>query len=335
MQKRILLAHGGGALLTAELIRELIVARFGNPVLNRMDDSAVLAAQPGRLAFTTDSYVVSPTFFPGGNIGDLAVCGTVNDLAMSGARPQFISLSLILEEGLLIADLERILDSVRARADEADVQIVCGDTKVVPRRLADGIYINTAGIGVLADGVDVSSANARPGDALIVSGVLGLHGLAVMLSRGDFRLDSPILSDVASLAAMVAALSADGVKVRVLRDLTRGGLAAALSDVAGASGVTLEVEESCIPSSEVQRCACEILGLDPLHIACEGRLLAIVSESDAARAVSVLRGFDAGSESAIVGRVKERGKHAMEVVTSIGSRRVITLPSGEQMPRIC
>jgi len=335
MQKRILLAHGGGALLTAELVRTQIVRRFGNPVLNRMDDSAVLPAPSGRLAFTSDSYVVSPTFFPGGNIGDLAVCGTVNDLAMSGARPQFISLALILDEGLLLDNLGRVLDSVRARADEAGVQIVCGDTKVVPRGLADGIYINTSGIGALADGVDVSSANAQPGDVLIVSGVLGLHGLAVMLSRGDFRLDSPIQSDVASLAGMVAALSAEGVELRVLRDLTRGGLAAALSDVAGASGVSLEVEESCIPSSEVQRAACEILGLDPLHIACEGRLLAVVAESDAARAVSVLRGFDAGAESAIMGRVKERGKHAMEFVTAIGSRRVITLPSGEQMPRIC
>jgi hydrogenase expression/formation protein HypE len=335
MQKRILLAHGGGALLTAELIRSLIVERFDNPVLNRLDDSAVLPPQSGRLAFTSDSYVVSPTFFPGGNIGDLAVCGTVNDLAMSGAEPRFISLSLILEEGLPLDDLERILDSVRDRADEAGVQIVCGDTKVVPHGQADGVYINTAGIGVLPDGVDVSSANARPGDRLIVSGVLGLHGLAVMLSRGDFRLESPIQSDVAPLAAMVAALLAEGVELRALRDLTRGGLAAALSDVAEHSGVSLEVEESCIPSREVQRCACEILGLDPLHIACEGRLLAVVPEADAARAATVLRSFGAGAEAAIVGRANERGKHAMEFVTAIGSRRVITLPSGEQMPRIC
>ena len=335
MQKRILLAHGGGAQLSAELIRDVIVSRFSNPALDALDDSAVLPAPSGRLAFTSDSYTVSPIFFPGGDIGDLAVCGTVNDLAMSGARPLYISLALILEEGLPLADLEKVLDSVRARALEAGVQVVCGDTKVVERGQADGIYVNTAGIGLLPDGVDISAHNARPGDKLIVSGTLGLHGLAVMLSRGDFNLETPLLSDVASLNGIVGAILSAGVTVRVLRDLTRGGLAVALHDVAARSEVTLEVREECIPSLDPQRAACEILGLDPLHIACEGRFLAVVAPEDAGRVVEIMRGFPPAEEAAVVGDVRPQGRYPLELITPIGSRRVVTLPSGEQMPRIC
>jgi hydrogenase expression/formation protein HypE len=335
MQKTILLAHGGGAMLTAELVRGLIVNRFSNPYLDCLEDSAVLPAPAGRLAFTADSYVVSPAFFPGGNIGDLAVCGTVNDLAMSGAQPLYVSLSLILEEGLAMEALERVLDCVRARAAEAGVQVVCGDTKVVPHGLADDLYVNTAGIGVLPEGVDISTANARPGDRLIVSGPLGLHGLAVMLSRGDFRLDSPIESDVAPLNGIVAALLDEGVAVRALRALTRGGLTVALHDVAESSGATLEVREEDLPTTGGQRAACDILGLDPLHIACEGRLLAVVAPGDANRAVQIMRRFEAGRDAATVGEVKERDRYPVELVTRIGTRRIITVPSGEQMPRIC
>ena len=332
---RILLAHGGGARLTAELVRSLIAGRFSNPALDPLDDSAVLPAEKGRLAFTTDSYVVSPLFFAGGDIGDLAVCGTVNDLAMSGAEPRWISLSLILEEGLPVANLERVLDSARERAAQVNVQVVCGDTKVVPKGVADGIFINTAGVGVIPDGVDISSHNAQPGDRLVLSGVVGLHGLAVMLSRGDFNLRSPIESDVAPLNEIVAALLAEGIEVHALRDLTRGGLTMALHDIADSSGVTMEVDEAAIPVTEAQTAACDILGLDYLHIACEGRLLAAVTAGDARRAIEVMRRFDAAAQAAVIGEVKPRARYAVELLTAIGSRRVLTAPSGEQMPRIC
>ena len=335
MNDQILLAHGGGGLLTSELIRELILQRFSNPHLDRLDDSAVLSAPDGRMAFTSDSFVVSPLFFPGGNIGDLAVCGTVNDLAMSGARPRYLSLCLIIEEGLAVADLEKILDSVRDQAAKAGAAVVCGDTKVVPVGQADGVYINTAGIGVIPEGVDIASGNARPGDRIIVSGTLGRHGLAVMLSRGDFHLSSPITSDVTSLEAIVAALIHAKVRVHVLRDLTRGGLAMALHEIAGRSGVTLEVHEERLPSDEAQAAACDLLGLDPLHIACEGRLVAMVHEDDAERAVAVMRSFQEASEAAVVGTVKPQGPYPLELVTAIGSRRILTPPRGEQMPRIC
>jgi len=335
METKVLLAHGGGGLLSSEFIRELILPRFSNPRLDRLDDSAVLPTPEGRLAFTTDSYVVSPIFFPGGNIGDLAVCGTVNDLAMAGAIPRQLSLSLIIEEGLAIADLERVLDSAAHRAKGANVTVVCGDTKVVPKGQADGLYINTAGIGTLPDGVDISAANARPGDRIIVSGAIGLHGLAVMLSRGDFNLTSPVESDVAPLGGIVAALIDAGVRPHALRDLTRGGLAMALCDVADSSDVTFDVQEARIPTTAAQSAACEILGLDPLNVACEGRFLAVVAADEAERAVEVMRGFEDCADAALVGEVRERGSYAVELVTAIGSRRVLTPPRGEQMPRIC
>ena len=335
METNVLLAHGGGGLLSSHFIRELILPRFSNPGLDRLDDSAVLPAPGGRLAFTTDSFVVSPIFFPGGNIGDLAVCGTVNDLAMAGAIPRHLSLSLIIEEGLPIANLERILDSAAQRAAAANVAVVCGDTKVVPRGQADGLYINTAGVGVVPDGVDVSAANARPGDRIIVSGTIGLHGLAVMLSRGDFNLSSPVESDVAPLGDIVAALIEAGVRPRVLRDLTRGGLAMALCDIADSSDVTFEVREARVPTSDAQSAACDILGLDPLNVACEGRFLAVVAADDAERALEVMQRFDDAAGAALVGEVRERGAYAVELVTAIGSRRVLTPPRGEQMPRIC
>lgn len=335
MEANVLLAHGGGGLLSSQLIRELILPRFGNPQLDRLDDSAVFGAPGRRLAFTTDSYVVSPIFFPGGNIGDLAVCGTVNDLAMAGAIPRFLSLSLIVEEGLPISDLERILDSAAQRAKAANVTIACGDTKVVPKGEADALYINTAGIGVVPEGVDVCASNAGPGDRIIVSGAIGLHGLAVMLSRGDFNLSSPVESDVAPLGEIVAAIIDAGVRPRVLRDLTRGGLAMALCDIAEGSGVTLEVREAHIPTTDAQSAACDILGLDPLNVACEGRFLAVVAPDDVDRAMDVMSGFDGAAGAALVGTVRPRGPYAVELVTPIGSRRVLTAPRGEQMPRIC
>ncbi|MBN1256141.1 MAG: hydrogenase expression/formation protein HypE [Planctomycetes bacterium] len=335
MQEKILLAHGGGGLLTSQLIREEIASRFANPCLDQLDDSAVFASPGERLAFTSDSYIVSPIFFPGGNIGDLAVCGTVNDLAMAAARPLYLSLALILEEGLPLEELRRVLDSIAERAQEAQVQIVCGDTKVVPKGDADGLYINTAGIGVVADNLEVSSHSAKPGDCIILSGALGLHGLAVMLSRGEFKLSTPVKSDVAPLNGAVEALIKSGITLRVLRDLTRGGLSMALHDIAENSAVTVEVEEKAIPSDPAQSAACEILGLDPLHVACEGRFITIVPEEDAAKALACLRGLALTSEAAIIGRILERGRYPLELVTAIGSRRVVIPPRGEQMPRIC
>ena len=332
---RILLAHGGGGLLSSELIGSMIVERFGNDALAPLDDAALLDRPDGRLAFTTDSYVVSPVFFPGGNIGDLAVCGTVNDLAMMGAEPLALSLALILEEGLPMADLERVLDATRDRVEACGVRIVCGDTKVVPRGAADRIFINTSGVGAVREGANVGSANATPGDRLIVSGVVGLHGLAVMLSRGGFKLHSPLESDVAPLLEPVRALFEAGVAVRTLRDLTRGGLAMALHDIAGASSVTTVINETALPANETQRTACELLGLDPLHIACEGRFLAIVAANDADRAVEALRACSVSAGAAVVGEVIEQGRHRIELCTSIGSRRIVIPPSGEQMPRIC
>jgi len=335
MDEKILLAHGGGGLLSSALIQEQILKRFSNPWLDRMDDAALLPGVDGVLAFTSDSFVVSPLFFPGGNIGDLAVCGTVNDLAMAGARPLWLSLSLILEEGLPVADLARVLDSVQARAEAVGVSIVCGDTKVVAHGEADGLYINTAGIGSVPPGMEISSSCAQPGDALLVSGVVGLHALAVLLSRGSFQFHTPIASDVAPLAAPVAALLAAGIVPRVLRDLTRGGLAMALHDIAERSRVTLAIREDRLPADEAQSAACDILGLDPLHMACEGRFAAVVPADQAEPALAVLRACPVAAQAAIVGEVRPRGRYALELETAIGSTRVITVPRGEQMPRIC
>jgi hydrogenase expression/formation protein HypE len=335
MQDKILLAHGGGGLLSGELVREMILPRFGNPDLERLEDSAVLPAGAGRMAFTTDSYVVSPLFFPGGCIGDLAVCGTVNDLAMMGARARYLSLALILEEGLAAADLERILDAAAARAEAAGVRVVCGDTKVVPRGLADGLYVNTAGVGLLPEGVEWAASNLRAGDALLVTGPLGMHGLAVMLARGNLNLQSPVRSDVAPLNAAVEALLGAGVRVRAMRDLTRGGLGMAVHDFAAAAGVTLEIEEAALPRDETQLAACELLGLDPLYVACEGCCLIAVEAADEDDAVRILRQDPACGRTARIGTVQEAGPYPVELVTAIGSRRVISPPRGEQMPRIC
>ncbi|MFH0911416.1 MAG: hydrogenase expression/formation protein HypE [Planctomycetota bacterium] len=335
MQEKVLLAHGGGGLLSREFIEHRIVSRFGNVHLDALDDSAVLAVDQGRLAFTTDSYVVNPLFFPGGNIGDLAVCGTVNDLAMAGARPMYISLALILEEGFSLQDLDRILDTVKTRAVQAGVEIVCGDTKVVGKGQADGLYLNTAGVGLVADGVDIASRNARPGDRVLLSGPVGLHGLAVLLGRGAFGLSSALESDVAPLHAVVQALLDAGVVVRSLRDPTRGGLAAALDEIARRSGVAIEIHEADIPTRPEQVSACEILGLDPLHIASEGCFTAVVEASHAERALKIMRRFAEAQSAAEIGEVLPRGNYPLFLRTAIGSRRLVTVPRGEEMPRIC
>ncbi len=335
MPDTILLSHGGGGLLSAAFIDEHIRTRFSNAWLDRMGDSAVLETERSHIAFTSDSFVVSPLFFPGGNIGDLAVCGTVNDLAMAGARPQWLSLSLILEEGLPVPDLERILDTIRDRAEEAKVAVVCGDTKVVERGQADGVYINTAGLGALPDSVACAAENARPDDRILLSGAVGLHGLAVLLAREDLGLSSPITSDVAPLNGVVASLVEAGLTLHAMRDLTRGGLATALHEIAGSAAVSMELEEERIPSIEAQQAACDLLGLDPLHIACEGRFIALVPPEDADAALDVMRACPVAREAACIGTVREQDRHALELVTAVGSRRVLTMPRGEQMPRIC
>ena len=321
--------------MSAELIKDMIISRFSNEVLDQLDDSAVLPSLSGRLAFTSDSFVVAPTFFPGGNIGDLAVCGTVNDLAMSGADPKYLSLALIIEEGFEIEKLALVLDSVKARTEQAGVTIVTGDTKVVGRGQGDGIFINTTGIGVIPDGVDISSHNAKPGDAVLVSGAVGLHGLAVMLARSDFNMTSPVESDVAPLNKIIKTLIDNNININVLRDPTRGGLATALNDIASNSNATIEIHQDKVPVTEAQSGACDILGLDYLQSASEGRVIAIVDSQDADKAVEIMKQFDDSKEATIIGSVIEKDKYPLELVTSIGSRRVITIPRGEQMPRIC
>jgi len=332
----ILLDHGAGGRLSRELVEGLILPRFGHRALARLDDSAVLdLAAQGRVALTTDSYTVTPLFFPGGDIGRLAVCGTVNDLAMAGARPLYLTLALIIEEGLDLAELERALDSAREAAREAGVEVVAGDTKVVPRGAADKLFINTAGLGVVPPGVEVSSAKARPGDAVLLSGSVGDHGLTILTQRAGTRLDSSLRSDTAPLAGLVEALIASGAELHSLRDPTRGGLAATLNEIALSSGVGLSVKEGAIPVKAEVEAACELFGLDPLFQANEGKLVALVRGDGAERALAALRGHPLGQEAAIIGRAGEERPGRVILETRVGGRRFLDLPAGEPTVRIC
>jgi len=332
---RIRLAHGGGGTLSAELIRERILSRFRHPALAPLPDAATLPPPTGRLAFTTDAFVVSPLRFPGGNLGDLAVCGTVNDLAMAGAEPLWLSLSLILEEGLAFADLDAVLDAIRDRSEACGAPVVCGDTKVVGRGQADGLFATTAGIGRLLDGAPTGPAAIRPGDRLLVSGDLGRHGLAVLLARGSLGLTAPVESDVAPLHRTVAALLRAGIRPRALRDLTRGGLSAALDDWARACGACLAVRESSVPVLPPVRAACETLGLDPFEVACEGRFLAAVPAEQAEAALEILRADPVCPGASLVGEAEPAGAWPAVRITPIGTRRLLVPPRGEQLPRIC
>ena len=332
---KILLAHGGGGRLTHDLIARVFVRHFSHPALARLDDAAVLELGAGcRLAFTTDSYVVSPIFFPGGDIGRLAVCGTVNDLAMVGARPLYLSAGFIIEEGLALADLERVVGSMAGAAEEAGVAVVTGDTKVVDRGSADKLFINTAGVGVVPEGVDISGANARPGDKVIVSGPLGDHGIAVMSLREGLPVSSPLKSDCAPLNWLVEAFLGVG-GVHCLRDLTRGGLASALVELAGQSRVGIEIEETRLLIRPEVQSICEILGLDPLHVANEGKLVAIVAPQRAEAALSVMRAQRYGAEARIVGQVVSSHPERVVLRTFLGTSRVVDMLPGEQLPRIC
>jgi hydrogenase expression/formation protein HypE len=331
------LAHGGGGRMMRALIEGLFRPAFAGSdnAPGPAHDSAVVEIAGGRLAFTTDTFVVSPLFFPGGDIGKLAIYGTVNDLAMAGARPLYLSAGFVLEEGLPLDTLRRIVLSMRAAAEEVGVRIVTGDTKVVDRGKGDGIFINTAGVGMVREGLDISPARVRPGDVLLLSGDLGRHGMAVMSVREGLGFDSALESDCASLVSLVEALAALGSGLHCLRDLTRGGLAAAVNEFALDVCVGIELQEAAIPVSEAVAGACELLGLDPLYVANEGRLVAIVDATAAPRALEILRGHPAACQPAIIGRVVAEHAGVVEMRSRLGGVRVVDLLSGEQMPRIC
>jgi hydrogenase expression/formation protein HypE len=331
---QVLLAHGGGGRLLHRLLEGLILPAFDNLVLASRHDAAVIEVGGARLAFTTDSYVVRPLFFPGGDIGRLAVNGTVNDLAMAGARPLFLSVGLILEEGLPVEVLTRVVESLRQAAAEAGVAVVTGDTKVVERGSADGLFINTAGIGILEHAGAIGPASVRPGDAVLVSGDLGRHGMAVMGAREGLGFESEIESDTAPLAGLVLELLEAGIDVRCLRDLTRGGLASALVEIAGAAGARIEIEKALIPVRPDVQAACEVLGLDPIYVANEGRLVAFVAPGHADRALAIMQGHPLGEGAAVIGTVAEGRGITMK--SRIGVARIVEMLSGgEQLPRIC
>jgi hydrogenase expression/formation protein HypE len=335
--KHITLSHGSGGKAMHDLLEAVFLRAFDNPLLAAREDQAVFA--PGdvsRLAFTTDSYVVKPLFFPGGDIGKLAVHGTVNDLAVSGAEPLYLSAGFILEEGLEVAVLERVVASMREAAEAAGVRIVTGDTKVVERGKADGIYINTAGVGVFRREVTLSAANARPGDVVLVNGPIGDHGTAVLIARGDLELESDLESDTAPLHGLVAALldaAPDGV--RALRDATRGGVATVLVEMALHSDTGILLDEPAIPVRPAVRGACEILGLDPLYVANEGRLVAVVAPEAADAALTAFRSHPLGRDAAIIGEVREEPAGMVFLRTVSGGTRVVDMLAGEQLPRIC
>ncbi len=331
----VLLAHGGGGRLMRQLIGRMFLAAFRNPLLETQHDSTVVELAGKKLAFTTDSYVVRPLFFPGGDVGSMSVHGTVNDLAMSGARPLYLSAAFILEEGLPMETLWKIVCSMQQAAQRCGVQIITGDTKVVDKGKGDGVFINTAGVGVVEHDQTIAPQNVRTGDAVLVSGDLGRHGMAIMAVREGLQFESAIESDSAPVHEIVLELLKAGVEIHCLRDLTRGGLASALNEIAEASRVRVEVEEKSIPVREDVHAACELLGLDPLHVACEGRLVAFVAARDAERALKIMRGQAIGAGSAAIGRVAGSAEPLVTLKSAIGANRILDMPSGEQLPRIC
>ena len=334
MGDSILLAHGSGGKLSHELVEKRILPFLANPALNKLDDSAVFEAS-GRLAFTTDSYVVNPIFFPGGDIGRLAVCGTVNDLAMNGSRPLYLSLSAIIEEGFLLSELEQIMQSISKAAEEAEVSIIAGDTKVVNRGHADKLFITTSGVGSIAPGVDISGANAKAGDKVLLSGTIGDHGIAVMSQREGLRFSMALESDCAPLNQLVSQMLEVSSRIRCLRDPTRGGLATTLNELARQSKVGIVVEEVEIPVKAEVKAVCELLGLDPIYAANEGKLVAVVDPGDAEKILAQMRKNNYGREATIIGEVT--GEHPGKVImrTKLGPSRIVDMLSGELLPRIC
>jgi hydrogenase expression/formation protein HypE len=331
----IVLGHGGGGAMSGELIEQLFLPAYGGSARTDLGDSAVLSPPPGRLAFSTDSFVVKPMFFPGGSIGDLAVNGTVNDLAMVGATPLYLSTAYILAEGTPMSDIGRVATAVGKAAEVAGVQLVTGDTKVVDSGSGDGIYVNTAGIGVIADGVDIGPSRAQVGDAVLVSGDLGLHGMAVMSCREGLEFGTTIESDSAPLHGLVADMLATGIDVRVLRDPTRGGVSATLNEIAKASGVGIELVERDLPIPPEVRDACGLLGLDPLQVANEGKLVAIVPADRADELLETMRRHPLGTGATRIGTCVAEHPRLVVARTGLGGTRVVDLPIGEQLPRIC
>ncbi|MDH4299728.1 MAG: hydrogenase expression/formation protein HypE [Dehalococcoidia bacterium] len=334
MDDSILLAHGSGGKLSHELVEKKFLPFLANPALNKLDDSAIFEAS-GRLAFTTDGYVVNPIFFPGGDIGKLAVCGTVNDLAMNGARPLYLSLSAIIEEGFLLRELERIVQSIKKAAEEAKVSIIAGDTKVVNRGQADKLFITTSGVGIIPRGVDISGANARTGDKVLLSGTIGDHGIAIMSQREGLKFSMTLKSDCAPLNKLVSHMLQVSTRIHCLRDPTRGGLATTLNELARQSKAGIVIEETEIPVKEDVRAACELLGLDPIYVANEGKLVAVVDPTDAPKILARMRKNRYGRYAAIIGEVT--GEHPGKVVmkTKLGPSRIVDMLSGELLPRIC
>lgn len=334
---RVLLGHGSGGRLSSDLLHRLFLPAFRNEMLERLDDQAVceLGSAGTRLAFSTDSYVIQPIFFPGGDIGTLAVHGTVNDLAMAGATPRYLSAAFIIEEGLAIADLERIVASMSAACRESDVMLVTGDTKVVDRGKGDQVFITTSGVGLVPEGRSLTASACRPGDRIIVSGTIGDHGIAIMSVREGLEFETTLESDTASLADLTRVMLDACPGVRCMRDPTRGGVSSALHEIAAAAGVGVMLDEARIPMKPQVRGACEILGLDPLYVANEGKLLAIVPPDDADRLLDVMRAHPRGADAALIGHVTSEHPGMLIMRSLVGGTRVVTLLAGEQLPRIC
>jgi hydrogenase expression/formation protein HypE len=329
------MAHGGGGRLMQQLIEKMFLPLFANPLLGARHDGASIDLQSNRIAFTTDSYVVRPLFFPGGDIGSLAVNGTVNDLAMCGARPLYLSAGFILEEGLPMDSLWRVVRSMKDAALRAGIQLVTGDTKVVDRGKGDGIFINTAGIGIIEAGRTIAPSSVRADDKILLSGDIGRHGIAIMAVREGLEFESSIESDCAALSGLVLALLDAGIEIHCMRDLTRGGLASALVEIAEASALHIRIEESAVPVREDVKGACEILGFDPMYVANEGRFVAFVAPGDAGRALAITRSHPLGQQAEIIGSVAEQPSRLVTMKSLIGATRVIDMISGEQLPRIC
>lgn len=335
-KKTILLDHGSGGVASQELIGNLFLKYLDNPILRDLEDSAILENSPGRLAFTTDSYVVTPLFFPGGDIGKLAVHGTINDLAMRGAVPKCLSLGLILEEGFELDELEKVIVSIADACNSAGVPIVTGDTKVVPKGKGDKIFINTSGIGIVADGIDISSKNAKEGDVIILSGTMGDHGITIMTRRAGIAMEGKLESDTMALHTLVQKLiTALPNDVRTLRDPTRGGVASTLNEIAENSALSVSLNEELLPIRAEVRAACEILGLEPLYLANEGKCLVVVSAEKADEALAIMRATPEGKEAVIIGHMTNDRPGRVVINTPVGGARVVTPLQGEPLPRIC
>ena len=331
----VVLAHGGGGRLTRDLIERLFLQSFGSPVGAELMDGAVLASPGQRLALSTDSHVISPLFFPGGDIGCLSVYGTTNDLAMCGAKPLYLSMAFILEEGFAMEALWKLCQSIKQAAELTGVQIVTGDTKVVEKGKGDGIYINTSGIGLVNESLTLGPSRLKEGDAILVSGDLGRHGISVMASREGLEFETGLLSDCGSLSGMVEALLDAGLDLHCLRDLTRGGLATALVEICDQASAEVILEETCIPVEPAVQAACELLGLDPLYVANEGCMAVFLPAEQVEAALNILHRFENGKQAAVIGKVASTNSKRLSVKTEIGTHRILTLLSGEQLPRIC